>query len=130
MFYAIEYAYGSAVVNNGNRADKIYEFTAKRLRDAWVAAGPPNVTASGYRAAARARDPLVRSDPRGHIDGDGDAWYVLARERVDSSPALARYRDVLIETDWADAAEHYRYVATEPERVVARWARDTQEAAH
>ncbi len=41
MFYAIRYAYGSTVANDGNRADEVYEFTARRLRDAWVADGPP-----------------------------------------------------------------------------------------
>lgn len=41
MFYAIEYAYGSHVINNGpgGRADKIYKFKRAVDRDAFVDAG-------------------------------------------------------------------------------------------
>ena len=70
MFYAIEYAYGSTVSNEGNRADKVYQFTRRALRDAWVAAGPPDISASGYRANGSARSPLVRG---ADIRYDGDA---------------------------------------------------------
>ena len=49
MFCAIEYAYGRNVENNGNRADRVLEFTSKRLRDAWVADGNVYTTNPGYR---------------------------------------------------------------------------------
>ncbi len=120
MFYAIEYAYGSTVVNNGARADKVYEFTARRLRDAWVAAGPADITASGYREKASARHPLVRGDVRGHIDGDSEAWRVLAEDRVKTSPALTRLQDIILD-DWPEK-NHCKWVVTAPEREILSWA--------
>lgn len=128
MFYAIEYAYGSHVVNNGNRPDRVYEFTARRLRDAWVAAGPPDVTASGYRSAVTARHPQVRGDIRGRYDGDAEAWQLIAATRVNGSAALAVYRHILVDYDWPET-DRMRWVATAPERDVLSWARDTKRAA-
>ena len=77
MFYAIEYAYGSHVINNGNRADRVLEFTAKRLRDAWVAAGNPNTTASGYRETISARAAIMSRR-------NGGATWALARNRLET----------------------------------------------
>lgn len=122
MFYAIEYAYGSHVVNEGGaRADKVYEFTAKRLRDAWVNDGTPNTTAPGYRATLSARHPLVRK-AEALADGDNQGWAVLARDRVDRSDALTPWRHDLIEYDWFDP-DHAKWVATAAERELIEWAR-------
>lgn len=136
MFYAIEYAYGSTVVNNGNRADsdrpirqlswKVYEFTRRALRDAWVAAGPPDTSASGYRATATARTPLVRKALTGAYDGDREAWRILAEQRVDGSPALAQFRAVIFD-DWSES-DHDKWVATAKEAEILSWARDTAAA--
>lgn len=120
MFYAIEYAYGAAVVNNGPRADKAYQFSLKRLRDAWVNAGPPDITASGYRANGSARDPIIRKADY-LIEGDAEAWQVIAEQRVNATTALARHRDVIWE-DWSEG-DHAKWVATAPEAEIVNWAR-------
>ena len=119
MFYAIEYAYGAQVVNGGQRADRIMEFTARRLRDAWVAAGHTDSTASGYREVLHARDKRVRS-AYGLPDGDGEAWRAIADARMRQSAALARH-SATIDADWSET-DHYRWVATAPEREIVRWA--------
>lgn len=127
MFYAIEYAYGSHVINNGNRADRVLEFTAKRLRDAWVAAGNPNTTASGYRETISARAPQVRNAD-GLEDGDREGWTAIAETRVDSSAALRKHRAIIF-YDWTEA-DHYRWVATAPEREIVSWAAETEQNAY
>lgn len=119
MFYAIEYAYGAQVVNGGQRADRIMEFTARRLRDAWVAAGHTDSTASGYREVLHARDKRVRS-AYGLPDGDGEAWRAIADARMRQSAALARH-SATIDADWRET-DHYRWVATAPEREIVQWA--------
>jgi hypothetical protein len=121
MFYAIEYAYGSHVVNEGQRADKPYCFTARRLRDAWVNTGPFDTTAPGYRANASARHPLVRKADY-LFDGDPLAWAVLAAARVDASPSLMPHRHDFVEYDWGDT-NHARWVATAKERELTEWAK-------
>lgn len=128
MFYAIEYAYGATVVNNGNRADKIYEFTRRALRDAWVAAGNPDMSASGYRAAATARNPLVRKALMGAYDGDSEAWPIIARQRVEGSAILSSYSDVIF-ADWSEG-DHAKWVATAPMNEVVSWAKEAAEAAN
>jgi len=55
MFYAIEYAYGSTVINNGGRADKVYKFERKAARDAFVSDGSQYVGA-GERKAIKPSD--------------------------------------------------------------------------
>jgi hypothetical protein len=122
MFYGIEYAYGRSVVNHGQRADRVLEFTAKRLRDAWIEAGAL-VDGPGARDAISARNPLVRK-ATGLIDGDADGWQALAADRVDTSAALARYRET-INADWAEA-DHYKWVATAPEREIVSWAKSIE----
>jgi hypothetical protein len=123
MFYAIEHAYGShIVVNNGNRADKVYEFSRRALRDAWVNDGPPDTTAPGVRTAASARHPLVRKALTAAYDGDVEAWEVLARQRVEGSPALTQYRDMLIDYDWCEPS-HWPMVATTREAELIAWAK-------
>lgn len=126
-FYAVEYAYGATVINNGTRADKVYEFTARKLRDVWVAAGSPNVSAAGYRAAAKARNPLVRNALDGAYDGDSEAWEIVARQRVEGSPILSSYADTVF-ADWSDPG-HAKWVATASMREVVSWAKATHEAA-
>jgi hypothetical protein len=42
-YYAIEYAYGSDVLNNGQRADRVMHFDSKEERNTWVAEGPPPI---------------------------------------------------------------------------------------
>lgn len=126
MFYAIKYAYGSRINNvAGGRADKAYQFSLKKLRDAWVAAGPPDINASGYRANGSARDALIRKADY-LIEGDAEAWRIIAEQRVDATPALARYRSVIWE-DWSEG-DHAKWVATAPEAEIVSWARDTAAA--
>jgi hypothetical protein len=60
MYYAIEYAYGSNVVNNGARADKVEAFTTRQERDEWVNQGSAYV-GSGERRAIPASSKAVKS---------------------------------------------------------------------
>ena len=63
MFYAIEYAYGENVLNQGaGRSDRLRRFRTKYARDRWVdAARQPHYTASGYRTSCSSRHPWVRA---------------------------------------------------------------------
>lgn len=118
MWYAIEFA---PII----RAD-VYEFTSRRLRDAWVAQVAPSRRRE--RRAVSARHPLVRRTPRwGRIDGDSAAWRVLALARVERSPNLERYRSVIM-YDWPET-EHWRWITTAPEREVIEWARAIEKEA-
>jgi len=117
MWYAVGFA--------GNQAD-IYEFTSRRLRDVWVADRTPWV-GPRERAALTARDQLVRSTPKWmRIDGDEQAWRVLARERVERSPGLRKHREIIM-YDWP-ASDHPRWVATAPEHEIIEWARAIEKA--
>lgn len=127
MFYAIEYAYGRNIVNNGNRGDRVLEFTSKRLRDVWVSAGTFNVNASGARDVLAARDSRVRG-VEGLQDGDSEGWRVMAKNRVDNSAKLGKYRAIIF-YDWTES-DHCKWVATAPERQVLDWAKDTEENAY
>lgn len=127
MFYAIEYAYGRNMINNGNRADRVMEFSAKQLRDVWVAAGSSDVNSAGARDALKARDSRVRG-VQGLEDGDNDGWRVMAEQRGDKSVALGKYRAILF-YDWAER-EHNKWVATAPERDILSWVKDTEAAAY
>ena len=60
-FRAIEYAYGSNVVNQGDRANLVHAFPTKGERDTWVNNGPPDINAPGYRAAATTKYIALRS---------------------------------------------------------------------
>lgn len=64
MFYAIEYAYGRGLVNNGPRADRVHQFMTIAARDRWVSDGPPNTTDGGYREELPARHARVRKAQR------------------------------------------------------------------
>lgn len=126
MFYAIEYAYGSNMINNGNRADRVLAFTRRELRDVWVADGSPQI-GPGERDKLTARDRRVRVAGRGLEDGDGEGWRVLAIQRVNASPALLPYAYELVEYDWGNR-DHYAWTATEPERTILEWAKAVREA--
>jgi sulfur carrier protein ThiS len=128
MFYAIEHAYGGNVVNNGQRADRILEFSSRKLRDAWVADGPVYIAAPGYRSKAGARDSIVRKADW-KDDGDSEGWSVLAHQRVESAPKLQPYRDILIDYDWCDGNDHSQWVATAKEKDILDWAQTIQEQA-
>lgn len=52
-WYAIEYAYGPEVINDGLRADIVREFATRAERDAWVRQGSPQ-RGPGWRQAVRA----------------------------------------------------------------------------
>jgi len=119
MFYAVAYAYGSTVVNNGNRPDRVYEFTRRELRDAWVSDGPADISASGYREAVSARHAMVRGNDWKE-DGDGEGWEVLARQRVDRSTALGKIRGTIF---YFEGKDHYAWVATASEREIVSWAK-------
>jgi hypothetical protein len=121
MFYAIEYAYGRDVVNGGQRADRIVEFTRRQLRDVWVAAGATH-DGPGARDGLNAR---TAKHATWRDEGDDEAWRILAEQRVSASPALTPYRYDLIEEDWCDP-HHARWVATAPEREIVAWARSLE----
>lgn len=53
MFYALEYAYGPGVINDGNRPDRVFRFATDKERIEWVNAGPDDLDAPGYRDAIR-----------------------------------------------------------------------------
>lgn len=127
MWYAIEYAYGAHVVNNGNRADRVVEFSARRLRDAWVAAGAYSTTSPGYREIISARHPAVRK-AHGLQDGDGEAWRAIAEQRVNDSAMLRKHRAIIC-YDWTEA-DHWKWVATAPEREIVSWAKETEQNAY
>lgn len=127
MFYAIEYAYGSGVINSGTRADKPYQFTRRELRDAWVSDGPADTHASGYREALSSRNPAIR---KAHFVDDGDqlGWQVIAERRIANSEALRKHRAIISE-DWNDTT-HWRWVATAQESAIVSWAETTEAAAY
>lgn len=112
MFYAIE-------ANNGQRADRVVEFSARRLRDAWIADGRT-------REKLSARDTRVRG-AFGLEDGDDEAWHAIADARVRQSAVLRRHV-ATIDVDWSET-DHYRWVATAPEREIVRWAEDIESYA-
>jgi hypothetical protein len=122
MFYAIQHVYGSHIQDQGC----VYEFTRRALRDAWCEAGPFDLRAPGVRMPATAREPMVRKAINA-IDGDAEGWQVIARARVEASPNLGRYRDILIDYDWGNN-DHWSWTATAPEREILSWARDTEAA--
>lgn len=126
MFYAIEYAYGRTVVNNGQRADRVLEFTSRRLRDAWVADGSA-YDGAGARDVLGARDRRVRGI-YGLEDGDREGWQVIAEQRIANSAALSRHTAIIF-YDWPET-DHYQWVATALEREIVDWARRTEEAAY
>jgi hypothetical protein len=126
-FYAVEYAYGSTVVNNGPRADRVLKFTQKRLQVAWVQAGSDYADQPGYRSIIGARNPLVRKADYLE-DGDIEAYEVIARERVSNSPKLLPYWHELIGYDWCQFS-HWQTVATAPERSLIEWAQTVREQA-
>lgn len=123
MFYAIEYAYGAHVINNGNRGDRVLEFTSRRLRDAWVSAGNVYATNPGYRESLSARHPAVRK-AYGLESGDGEGWRVIGEARVNGSAALRKHAWV-INQDWTEI-DHWRWVATAPEKNIVDWAETTE----
>ena len=54
QFFAIEFAYGRNVLNNGNRADRYHAFKTAAARDAWVAEGS-DFDGAGSRAVVSAK---------------------------------------------------------------------------
>ena len=52
-YYGIEYAYGSHVVNRGNRSDMIVGFTTKTKRDDWAGRGSDYQGAGEREAISR-----------------------------------------------------------------------------
>jgi hypothetical protein len=126
MFYAIEYAYGSTVVNNGPRADRVLKFTRRSLRDAWVADGP-DVDGPNYRANIRATSPKVRKADYLE-DGDIEAYEVIAHARVQNSPKLRPYWHELIDYNWRHSPP-WQVIATGEERSLIEWAQTVREQA-
>ena len=46
----------------------------------------------------------------------------MAADRVDATPSLAPYRDILIDYDWDNQADHWEWVATSDESEILDWA--------
>lgn len=63
-WYAIEYAYGPEVINNGLRADTVREFPTRAERDAWVKQGAA-FRGPGWRQAIRSDGKAVRQYRKG-----------------------------------------------------------------
>jgi hypothetical protein len=127
MFYAVEYAYGSTVVNNGPRADRVLKFTRKRLQVAWVQAGSDYADQPGYRSIIGARNPLVRKTDYLE-DGDIEAYKIIAKTRVQNSPKLRPYWHELIDYDWRHSTP-WQVIATSEERGLIEWAQKVREQA-
>ena len=53
--------------------------------------------------------------------------YDRAVARVDATPELAPYRDLLVEYDWPEGDEHYLWVATTPVAELVDWAKTVRE---
>lgn len=47
-----------------------------------------------------------------------------AAERVDNSEILSQYRDLLVEYDWENMAEHLNWVTTASEQELVDWAEE------
>ena len=77
-YYAIEWTYGRASDEHGERAGIYYAFGSCAQRDAWVDDGPPYVTQAGSREAIPASDPELRRI-RSRWDAD------LMIQRVDAA---------------------------------------------
>ena len=118
MFYAVEYAYGRNVQNNGARADQIMTFTASKLRVAWVGDGV-QLDGPGNRAALIAADPRIKG--QWLEDGDKAAWEVIAAARVAASPGLSAHKGIIFH-DWNDGG-HAEWVATASQREIINWAK-------
>lgn len=120
MFYAIEHAYGPNVANvDGARSDRVLEFTARRLRDAWIADGQPD-----HRAVIGARHPKVRKAVWLE-NGDSEAWRAIAEQRVLGTAALTPYHYELIQYDWGDLG-HAKWIATASEGEIVSWAKNVR----
>jgi hypothetical protein len=84
-YYAVWYAYGAEVLNtNGGQPNRLYRFTSKEARDAWVKAGPAYLTESGYREAVSSLDIRVararRSKHFWQRRDEGDYWPFMDTE--------------------------------------------------
>ena len=62
-WYAAQYAYGSDVLNNGQRGDRVVTFASRAERDHWVDDGPAYV-GPGERGALIASSALARRHRR------------------------------------------------------------------
>lgn len=47
----------------------------------------------------------------------------MASDRVDATPELMPYTDILLESDWDDQAEHWKWVATADVDEIVTWAK-------
>ena len=52
----------------------------------------------------------------------------MAADRVDATPKLRPYRDILIEYDWPNQAEHWQWVATASISEILDWAENIRAA--
>lgn len=113
MYYAICYAYGARVVNNGNRADEIMYFSEQRLRDAWVQRGPASFTESGYRESIAANDPRVLGTEIDSALDDHAGWHALALNRLERDADLNRDKFLIVNPDaHMEPLDHLQWVVT------------------
>jgi len=58
--------------------------------------------------------------------GDEASHYDLAKMRIDDTPELEPYRDVIL-YDWPEGAEHWAWVATAPLATILDWCKGIRE---
>ena len=73
-YYAVEYAYGASVVNNGARADTVRRFATEAERGAWVSQSNP-VNQAGFRLPVKADHPAVRRLRRAEAEHGEQVWH-------------------------------------------------------
>jgi len=53
--------------------------------------------------------------------GDEDGLIEIAQDRVDNTPELKKYEDIIM-SDWAEGAEHWAWVCTTTVDEIVEWA--------
>jgi hypothetical protein len=46
--------------------------------------------------------------------------YESARDRIDKTPELEQYRDIIL-FDWQEGAEHWQWITTAPTQEIVEW---------
>lgn len=110
----MHYAYRPGDQSNEAR---VYVFSTKRLHDAWLRDNREGQSISEAEAEQHTEAGVWVEDE----SADQEAYVVLARERVNGSKRLSKYRDTLL-ADWNDSG-HWQYVATSTEKELIDWVK-------